>query len=285
MSESTSYFRVSEGRGRGLTASQLRRLDAPFWGVRSSWRDTGFEHLVRAFAPRMPDRAFFYGTTAARLHELPLPERMLDDAIHVAVPAGSRRVDAQGVRAHHVRISPLDITSRGWCSLASVARTWCDLGAMGATEGDLVVSGDRALWVRDPLTTTELLAETLSRYEGRRGARRLHEALPLLDSRADSPAESRIRLAIHHARLPRPAVNTAVRVGSEVIHPDLVWAQSRVMLEYEGDHHRTDRRQWRYDIRRYANARAAGWVVIQATGDDLRDPSRLLAALRRALTP
>jgi len=52
-----------------------------------------------------------------------------------------------------------------------------------------------------------------------------------------------------------------------------------VAIEYEGDHHRTDHDQWRYDIRRFTDLQGAGWFVYRATADDLRDPRRLLAWL------
>jgi very-short-patch-repair endonuclease len=54
-----------------------------------------------------------------------------------------------------------------------------------------------------------------------------------------------------------------------VVHPDLVFGRQRVILEYEGDGHRTDAVQWMRDIRRHDAMVAAGWRVIRVTRHDL----------------
>ena len=55
-----------------------------------------------------------------------------------------------------------------------------------------------------------------------------------------------------------------------------------MLIEYEGDGHR-ERRQFRKDIGRTEEFIDAGWRVIRAMADDLRDPTRKLAIIRRAL--
>jgi len=57
------------------------------------------------------------------------------------------------------------------------------------------------------------------------------------------------------------------------------------VLEYEGEQHRLDKGQFRYDIVRYDDLAAAGWRVLRATGDDLtRDGrKRLVQRVARAL--
>lgn len=277
------YYRVSDGLRAGMRPVQVRRAHAPFWGVRSSTPGTGTSHAAAAFSPRLPERAFYYGLTAAQLHGLPVPGHLISDELHVGVRAGDRRLEANRVVAHHVRIDPIDIRFDGIYAVSGVARTWCDLAAVGLTVPQLVAAGDRALWIRDPLTDRRALADAIERYEGRRGAKRMRDAFALLDGRADSVPESELRAAIVLAGFPRPEVNIPIEVGKWSIHPDMSWPQHRLMLEYEGDHHRTDRSQWREDIRRYAAARRERWTVLQATGDDYRNPAMLLATLRRHL--
>lgn len=36
-----------------------------------------------------------------------------------------------------------------------------------------------------------------------------------------------------------------------------------VIIEYEGEQHRGDQKQWNCDIRRYEELAAAGWIVIR----------------------
>jgi hypothetical protein len=277
-------YRVADGLRAGMSSASLRALPAPYWGVRS--REAADDTVSRAlaFMPRMPERGFYYGLTAAVLHGLPVPARLLTDDLHIGVPAGIRRPEARGVVPHHIRIDGLDIAVDGELSLTSVARTWCDLAAVGLTIPQLVAAGDRALWARRPLATRELIVDAAARYDGRRGARRMRDALGLLDGRADSPPESEIRAAIVLAGLPRPDVNAPVEIAGTTIHPDMSWRRHRTLLEYEGDHHRTDRAQWRYDIRRYDSARRERWHVVRATGDDYRDPRDLISRLRRLLS-
>lgn len=75
-----------------LRASDLRR---PFHGVRVA-SDVALTLVQRcdAYLLRMPPDAFFSGTTAARLHGVPLPRALEEDALlHVTVefPAQWRR--------------------------------------------------------------------------------------------------------------------------------------------------------------------------------------------------
>jgi hypothetical protein len=277
-------YRVADGLAAGMTPASIRAAHAPYWGIRS--RDAVVDTVSRAlaFMPRMPENGFYYGVTAAILQGLPVPAHLVTDELHIGVPAGTRRPDARGIVAHHIRIEPLDIAVDGSLVLTSVARTWVDLAAVGLSIPQLVAAGDRALWVRRPLSTDELLADAVARYDGRRGARRMRDAFALLDGRADSPPESEIRAHIVLAGLPRPEVNVPVDVARARIRPDMTWRRYRTFLEYEGDHHRTDKGQWRYDIRRYDAALGDRWNVVRATGDDYRDPKDLIARLRRLLS-
>jgi very-short-patch-repair endonuclease len=69
-----------------------------------------------------------------------------------------------------------------------------------------------------------------------------------------------------------------------VLHPDLAYPEWRVVLEYEGDGHRTDPQQWRRDISRREAFEDAGWRVIRVTGGDvLTEPEAFLARVCRIL--
>ena len=117
-----------------------------------------------------------------------------------------------------------------------------------------------------------------------RGARLIRDALPLLTDRSDSPPESELRVALICAGLPAPLANHPIyHRGALVATPDLSWPEFHVLVEYEGEHHRTDARQWAYDIERYAQLAELGWTVIRATSADYRDPSSLIARVGRAL--
>ena len=52
---------------------------------------------------------------------------------------------------------------------------------------------------------------------------------------------------------------------------DLLYRAQRVVIEYEGDYHRTDKAKWRSDVLRYERMQDAGYRVIRITADDLKD--------------
>lgn len=69
-----------------------------------------------------------------------------------------------------------------------------------------------------------------------------------------------------------------------VLHPDLLWEQYGVLVEYEGDGHRTSKRQFRHDLSRFDAFLDVGLSPIRATADDVYDDARrLLAVIERRL--
>ncbi|AYF98304.1 hypothetical protein D7I47_08575 [Protaetiibacter intestinalis] len=275
-----THISVGEALAAGMTREDLRRDDpwhTPFWGIRSRVEVTDLRRRAEAFIPRMPDRAFYFGPTAAALHGIPIPSRKETVALHIGVPTGQRRVDARGVVAHHVIIDVRDITTVDGLPVASPARTWCDLAAGGLHRHEVVAAGDRILWAAAPLGTVDDLRGALSRYEGRRGSKLMRDALPVLSAGSASPRETWLRVLLIDAGLPDPEVQLEVlnKWGRLIGHCDLGWARRRIGIEYEGEHHRSDAAQWAYDIQRYREMEQAGWIIIRVTAADFIDaPAR-----------
>jgi very-short-patch-repair endonuclease len=97
--------------------------------------------------------------------------------------------------------------------------------------------------------------------------------------------ETRLRLLLMRAGLPEPELNPAVPVDGRVLHPDLLYRPWALVLEYEGDGHRTDPTAWRRDISRREALQSAGYRVLQVHSDDLRvDPQCLVARVSRAIS-
>lgn len=274
-------------RDSGLSVARLRGSDlaAPFYGTRvaTSAPPTILE-LCQALALRLPDRAFYCGPTAAALHGIRLPVQSPDKPLHVGVRSGERRVEALDIRAHQVTLTDRLQVVEG-VRVTSPERTWVDLAAM-LDLGQLVAAGDSLIWWRHPLTTRDRLDGFVSGCPARHGVGRARIALTLLQSRSDSAPESELRIAILAAGLPEPAVNEPIRDsrGRALARTDLSWPEYRVALEYEGDHHRTEKGQWNEDIRRANELQRAGWIAIRASAPDYRDPRRVITLLRRVLT-
>jgi hypothetical protein len=51
--------------------------------------------------------------------------------------------------------------------------------------------------------------------------------------------------------------------------PDLSYLPEKIAIEYEGDHHRTDRQQWKRDKSRRRLLEDHGWLVIEVIDDDV----------------
>lgn len=111
----------------------------------------------------------------------------------------------------------------------------------------------------------------VDRYKGHRNIRSARRALSLVDGGAESPRETWLRLLIIQAGYPPPQTQIAVRgaYGELAAVLDMGWERIKVAVEYEGDHHRTDRRQFNRDIARYEALADLGWIVVRVTADDL----------------
>ena len=157
----------------------------------------------------------------------------------------------------------------------------------GLSGVDLVAAGDAL--VRHWCGLDELRAA--ARMSSRRG-RRARAALAYVRCDVDSAPETRLRLLLVMAGLPEPLVGQVVRdsAGGWIARPDLSYPDQRIAIEYEGEHHRVDPRQWARDIGRQENMEALGWIVLRITAQDLYvrpgvTVTRVLAALRRRAHP
>lgn len=302
-------FSVAQARAAGVSASRLQRcdLERPFHGVRSTldaggiplldrlgreFGDLEQAHLTRVheYEPWRHVDAFYSHATAAVAWGVPLPPWAIrPDLVHVAVRAPRRLPRSRGVRGHQVLDSQTAVCTDPFTGLrlADPATTWAMLAALLRHPYDLIAAGDAILrdWrVQAPLATLdELRATTL---KGRRaGIVALREAIPRLRTRSASRPETWMRLTLVDGGLPEPELNAEVHEGGQYLGAaDGAYPQARIAMEYQGEHHLRDPKQWAYDIERYDRMRAAGWLVISVTKDDLfRRPGQLVARVRAAL--
>ena len=168
--------------------------------------------------------------------------------------------------------------------VTTAERAWCDLAAILSLP-DLVAAGDYLLCWEHPKTTLERLVDAVAQYPSRRGRSKLALALALLSPRSRSRPESILRVTLAGSPLPNPVPNFAVflDLSRRNIEIDLAFPKYKVGLEYQGDHHRENRRQWRRDIRRGNDAVDEGWSMLYFTGDDTDDLPELLGRVERRL--
>ena len=118
-------------------------------------------------------------------------------------------------------------------------------------------------------------------------AARHHGAAPcariLLMLGAQSPKETWLRLVLVDAGLPRPQTQIPVHddFGDVIAYLDMGWEGIKVAVEYDGDQHRNDRRQYNWDIRRLESLERLGWTVVRVVAGDR--PADIVRRVRSAL--
>lgn len=298
-------FAFREATDAGISRRRLRQPDV-VRVHRGLYAPAGAADLREDCTNTLPllgrDRCFSH-LTAARLWGIPLPfEWAASEPLHVLAAAGAeplRRPRVVGWESATHRGEVL----QGVIPLTSPAVTWALLSVPGAAgvdaetgrkralslrwlvaAGDYLLTGPRGSGVRVPLCTRDELAEAAHARRGRRGARALAWALDRVRTGPQSPRESLLRLALVHQGLPEPVIQPPVQTADGIRHADLGYPEARVMIEYQGDHHRTDARQWREDLHRQQLFEDAGYRVIAVALDVFDDDCAALAhRIRRAL--
>ncbi|OBH92982.1 hypothetical protein [Mycobacterium sp. E2733] len=174
-----------------------------------------------------------------------------------------------GIRTWSESVSPDEIQLIGGIPATTSARTAFDLACRNPTGRAVAAIDALARATRLNVEQAQRLAE---RYKGHRNIRRARRALALVDAGAESPRETWLRLLLIEAGYPRPRTQIPVygEYGELVAVLDMGWEDGKLAVEYEGDHHRTDRRQFNRDIARYEALADLGWVAIRVTADDTR---------------
>jgi hypothetical protein len=182
---------------------------------------------------------------------------------------------------HKSDLGPADTwTTEDGVRLTTAPRTAWELATLETT-GTAVAFVDGMLHA-GRLTEQELAAE-VARRRGQWRSKRAAAVLALVDGRAQSPPESRVRVACALAGLPAPVPQFVIEEGGCFLaQADLVWPEHRVVVEYEGAYH-FDGLQIQKDDLRYARLVAAGWMVIRLSAADLHDLDAAVARIGAAL--
>ncbi|MFD4422975.1 hypothetical protein ACFWN7_15940 [Agromyces sp. NPDC058484] len=207
--------------------------------------------------------AAFSHATAAMLWGLPLPARLQSASVlHITVWGGAYPPRVRNVVGHRTT-DPPRTALRGGLLLISPADSWCQLSRM-LDELELIEAGDRLLGRPTPLATVHELDDAIARYGQRRGCRVLRAARERLRAGSESPKETGLRLEVIAAGFPDPEPNGIIQLRSgRSTHGDLVFRRWKVLLEYDGDHHREDASQWAKDVDRLNELAGNGWLVIR----------------------
>ena len=242
---------------------------------------------ARAYDLKLHDGAFFSHGTAAVLHGFWLPRRVQEDPLlDVGVFPPIRAPRDRGVRGRSLTFHAQRVVSTRGLPVLGATETWCRLAEV-LDHDELVVAGDGLVQhgVPDPPAVLAELRELTAAPQRRRRSRLL---AALVDVRpgARSPQETLLRLLLVHSGLPEPTMNHRIVApdGQFLAEGDLVHLRERLVLEFEGDVHRTDVRVWRKDIVRRERLNDFGWWTIRLTADDVHvRPDETVARVRREL--
>jgi very-short-patch-repair endonuclease len=233
--------------------------------------------LVRARAGWLWSRrrGIVAGLSASALHGA----RWVDIAAPLEI-LHSNRNPLPGLRVRGNRIEDDEVALIDGVPVTTPARTALDLGCWYPT-GEAVAGIDDLLRASD-LKVAEVEA-LVQRYPGRRGIHLARNAIGLADPGAQSPKESWLRLLLIRVGLPRPQTQIPVQdeFGDVIAYLDMGWENLKVGVEYDGEQHRSDRRQYGWDIRRLEMLERLGWIVIRVVAGDR--PAEIISRVRAAL--
>lgn len=262
-----------------LTKSALRWRFACVYRDVYLTRGTELTPTVRAKAGWLWSgrRGVVAGFSAAALHGA----RWVDVFRPAEIIHDNRR-RASGVLVRGDRLDPDEISVIGGVSVTMPARTALDLACWYPQRVSVAAIDALARATNLKIADVELVAQ---RHRGRRGIKRARAALALVDAGAQSPKETWLRLLLINAGLPRPQIQIAVRSewGWTEAYLDMGWERVLVAVEYDGDQHRSDRKQFVKDVRRLEMLERRGWLVVRVVAEDHPDDivQRVRAALAR----
>jgi hypothetical protein len=208
-------------------------------------------------------RGVVAGQSASALHGA----KWVDDRAPAQLIYQHRR-PPKGIRTWSDRVAEDEVEMIGDVLATTPARTAFDLACRNPLGTAVAAIDALARATRLNVTDVEPLTE---RYKGHRNIRRARSALHLVDAGAESPRETWLRLVLIKAGYPRPQTQITVRdqCGALVAIVDMGWEDIKVAVEYEGDHHRTDRRQFNRDIARFEALTELGWIIVRVTVEDV----------------
>ena len=201
--------------------------------------------------------------------------------MHVSFPRGGRVRPRKGLVVSQETLAPSDVYLVNGVLVTTPVRTAFDcLRFLRYGEGVVVADALTHLG----RTTVSAIQKYFASKRGLRNLRIGAAQIELIEPKSESPMETRLRLRLMAAGLPKPEAQWVVRNARDgfVARLDLAYPAQKVAVEYDGAWHWQRRRA---DDRRRDAARKLGWIVIVVSADDLYgDSERLFADVRQALS-
>jgi very-short-patch-repair endonuclease len=277
----TTLFTFADASCLGLTRSQLRgasyrRLVSGLY----RWVELqeSPQLMLSAFAGRLPVGSAFSGYTAAWLHGLDVEPC---EPIEITIPESIGSRWRAGANVRRASLARQEIVRRRGLPTTSALRTVVDLaGRNPLTEG--VVAADQFLYAG--LVTIKKMRSYAAAHGRAKGVARLRRVVGLAEPKTESAMETRLRMILVLAKLPRPEVQVSIHddQGRFLGRPDLLYPREQLAIEYDGGSHR-DRLV--DDNRRQNRLIAAGYRLLRFTAADVYGrPDAVHTQVRHSLT-
>jgi hypothetical protein len=261
----TAPFTLDDARRAGLSrwhlqTSAFRRLGPKLY----AWSELGDSPSVRLASVRLrlPSSAAFSGLTAAWLHGLDVEPC---DPIEVVISATEGISARAGIRLHRFSLAERQVTKQRGFRVTTIERTLADL-CLDLDLAEVVVLSDSA--AHSGLTTIKKLAAHADRASGRPGITMFRRVVEYTEPKAESPMESRLRMLLVLANLPRPVAQVSLhdRNGRFIGRPDLFYPEQKLGIEYDGGIHKSNLVD---DNRRQNTLLAEGYRLLRFTASDV----------------
>ncbi|MHC6591699.1 endonuclease domain-containing protein [Arthrobacter sp. C152] len=291
-------FTFREAVDAGISLRRLRHhaLSAPSRGIRipdlaalAGPEDTPRPEVVRPFTTITEFSAASHAT-AFRFWQFPayLPGEN-DPRIHISRPDTMAIPRRKGVIGHVGQFFDDEVVCVDGLLVTSRPRTWLDNARRMSVE-ELTVVADHLVRIPraafesrlEPHCSLEELAQMLDRHKGTPGIRKARLALDQARVGSDSAPETRLRLALENAGLPKPQLNLPTQLCAGVVRqPDLSYPERRVAVEYDGESH-SIAGQVVKDIAREEDFNRAGWLLVRISRRHMDNGARHAVSKVRA---
>jgi len=283
----TGPFTLRQAERAGLTrhvlrSSTWRPVTRGVWIAASETVDRSV--WVDAARLVLPVDAVLCGPSAA--NDYGVDVRATDDLlVHVAFDGQVPR-RRPGMALRQVELRPEEVVVRGRWLMTTQLRTAFDCARwLPLVDAVVLIDAMAHAGLVDPAELKQFALD----HPRVRGLSQVVRVADLADPLAESPMETRQRLVLVFAGLPRPVsqLNVYDAAGRFVARLDLAYEAEKVAVEYDGADHWHQRR---HDDRRRDALRSFGWTVLVFSADDVyRTPwlmaAKVEAALARAGRP
>ncbi|MEU6643802.1 DUF559 domain-containing protein [Saccharomonospora sp. NPDC046836] len=226
-------------------------------------------------------RAVLAGHSALALHGCTAADTA---PVHILVPYGCKPRGRPGLVVHQGTFDEQDVDVIAGLRVLALDVAVAEVLARGKRRAGLACA-DQAMRLVPEEARGEFRAWIEERIRARpdpRGRCQARALVNLTTGLAESPAESWTLLALADAGLPIPEQQYRIvdLAGNEIYRLDFAWPALRVAVEYDGYEAHESRQA--ADAARDADLERRGWIVVRADAADLKDPGRLIGAVRAA---